>query len=367
MKKILQITSQLARNGTETFIMNVYKNIDRTLFSFDFLIFTNDDGGYCEEAESMGATIYRIPIKRNQPFKRFKALNNFFKTKSGVYDAIHFNGTSLTSIDIFYFAKYYKIPIRIAHSHGSKTVGLHNIILHNINKHILPFVATDFLACSQVAARWAYHHTLSQKKYRVINNGINLEKYFFNSDTRKQKRAELQLNNQLAIGTIGRLVEVKNHLFLLDVFYEAHKKNPSTVLFIVGDGELRDVIIDKINRLGLTQSVRLLGLRTDIPDILQAFDLFVLPSLYEGLPFVMVEAQAAGLPCVVSDTISKEVDLSGNVQFIPLADTEQWQNSLVTKPEVNREAVQSSVPLEDYNIKTTVKLLGNIYTRENNT
>lgn len=362
MKRILQITGQLARNGTETFIMNVYRNIDRKKIAFDFLVSTISTDGYYEEAESFGAMIYRIPERRYFLYHH-KALNDFFKENAHRYDAIHFNGGSFSSIDVFYYAKLYGVPMRIAHIHSSQTSGLHNIVLHKINRMLIPILATDFFACSDLAANWGYKYTSALKKCKVINNGIDLKKFYFDAAIRQRKRTELCLEGKLVIGGIGRLTMVKNYTFLLDVFQKVKVVNKDAVLVIAGDGELREELIDKIKNLGLEDSVRLLGIRTDIPEIMQALDIFAMPSLWEGLPFVLVEAQASGLPCIVSDTISLNTDLTGNVRFLSLKNVDTWRDALLAPPSVGRLAVQKSTLLQRFDIKATVKKLTDIYIR----
>ena len=161
MIKVLQITGQLARNGTETFIMNVFRNINRQKIMFDFLLFTQAiENGYYQEAESLGAKIYRLPERKSGVVKYWRALDRFFKEHAREYDAVHFNGNSFTSVTAVYYAKKYKIPIRIVHSHNSSTRGFHNKILHKLNKLFIHKIATDYLACSDRAAIWAYGNTV---------------------------------------------------------------------------------------------------------------------------------------------------------------------------------------------------------------
>ena len=177
MKKVLQITSSLARNGTETFIMNVYRHIDRTRVQFDFLIFTEDAGGFCAEALSLGATIYRLPTRRSGVVRYYRALRDFFCQHAHEYVAIHYSGCSLTSVLPLYMARKYGVPVRVVHSHNSRTEGIHNVMLQKLNKHLASHWGTVFLACSDKAAAWFYKNTRAEKMCAVVKNGISISDF----------------------------------------------------------------------------------------------------------------------------------------------------------------------------------------------
>lgn len=365
MIKVLQITGQLARNGTETFIMNVFRNINRQKIMFDFLLFTQAiENGYYQEAESLGAKIYRLPERKSGVVKYWRALDRFFKEHAREYDAVHFNGNSFTSVTAVYYAKKYKIPIRIVHSHNSSTRGFHNKILHKLNKLFIHKIATDYLACSDRAAIWAYGNTSVLAKSKIINNGINLDEYHYNECLRGQVRREMEIEKEFVIGNVGRLTNVKNHVYLIDVFAKIKEIRKNSLLLIVGEGELRDFLHEKVKALGLDGSIKFLGIREDISKIMQAMDVFVMPSLYEGLPFVLIEAQAAGLPCFVSDTISRKVALTPSLKFLDITSRpEVWAEAIVADSRVSREVISNSELLKNYSIKNTCIVLDEIYSQ----
>lgn len=361
MIRILQITAQLERNGTETFIMNVFRNIDRSKFQFDFLINSPSHNGYYNEACNLGARIYYIPSRKKGYIKYLKELNSFFKKHSHEYDAVHFNGNSFTSIEALYFAKIYGIKQIIAHSHNSKTSGIHNVILHKINRIFIPKIATSFLACSDLALKWAYSRSII-KTARIIHNGIDLNKYKFDQNLRKQKRDELNIGKELVIGTIGRLTEVKNHTFLIDIFSEILKIQSEAILIIVGNGKLKQALVDKTKDLNIEDRVILTGERDDVPELLNAFDAFVLPSLYEGLPFVGIEAQANGLPTFISENVSKQIILTDKVFLLSLDEKPKyWANYILNHIDYIRDNLSKNI--KNFSIVNTVRELEKIYSK----
>ena len=196
---------------------------------------------------------------------------------------------------------------------------------------LMPALGTDFLACSQLAGRWMYPDSILQgKKYHLAKNAINLEKYRFNPAMRKAVRQELGIGeNEFCIGHIGRFNYQKNHAFLIDIFYKLLKVCPNAKLLLIGDGPYLFNIKRSVSELRIEDSVFFLGRRNDVPQLLQAMDCFVLPSRFEGLPIVGVEAQAAGVPCIVSDAITRELNINGLVRFVSLRDKDKWVNSIM--------------------------------------
>lgn len=365
MRKILHITSQLAKNGTETFIMNVFRHIDRNVVSFDFLVFTNLTDGFYDEVIHAGANLYRLPPRRKGVLRYAKALDAFFKEHAQEYSAIHYSSCSLTSILPVYFAKKYKVPIRIVHSHNSQNArGWHNFVLHKINKHIVPFLATHFFACSDLAADWFYSHTKVRDKVTLIKNGIDLELFGFNDSIRNNYRKILGVSSEtMVIGNVSRFSPVKNHSFLLEIFTEITKRRKDVVLWLVGTGKLLETIRKKVQDMGLEKQVIFLGQRNDVYHILKGMDFFVFPSLFEGLPFSLIEAQASGLPVFSSDQVTQKVAITDNVHFISLnkaagywAEEILKYNMYYFRQEQNTKIIESG-----YSIEQTVQCLMNIY------
>ncbi|MEK3992338.1 glycosyltransferase family 1 protein [Robertmurraya sp. FSL R5-0851] len=320
MIRVLHVVNKMNRGGIETFLMNVFRNIDRTKVQFDFLTSeTSTPGDYDDEIYSLGGRIYQVPSRKQGVLNNIKLLNSFFRNHPE-YKIVHAHLSSLTNVSSLRVAKKYGVSRRIVHSHNTKEGGssLHKYI-HRFNQLSLKSYATDFFACSDLAAKWMYPNELFlNKEFMVINNGIETDKFKFNMNVRNQKRKELGVENNFVIGHVGRFFSQKNHDFLIDIFKEFHDKNSDSVLMLVGDGELRSKIEKKVDALGLTGKVIFTGVRSDISELLQAMDIFVFPSLHEGLPVTLVEAQASGLPCIVSNNITKQVKITNNIQYIDL-------------------------------------------------
>lgn len=342
--------------------MNTFRNIDRSRFIFDFLLYKRTDDGFEQEAESLGAKIFTYP-SRNRGWRQYlRELNEFFINHAGEYDAVHFSGNSFTELMPVKIAKRYGIPIRIVHCHNTATEGLHNQILHKLNRKTITKTATDFLACSDGAREWGYRNSEAYKKSIVLPNGIELDKFRFNPEARKEIREKLSISSDaILIGHTGSFRAVKNHLFLINIFEKIKKINQSSVLLLCGKGETEEDVRNLVKEKGLCDSVRFLGVRNDINKILSAIDVYVFPSLYEGLPFALIEAQAAGLPILASNSISPEIKLTPSIQFMSLdSSDETWAEKALKLVDKDRtEEIHTG--LLPYDIITTCRILEDIY------
>lgn len=330
MKKVLIVTGYLARNGTETFIMGLYRHIDRTKIQFDFLLDGRAENGYEDEVWGLGATVYVTKYRRRQYFRYRKELNSFFREYASKYDAVYFHGNSFTSVLCLRYAKKYGIPLRMVHSHNTTTTGVHNRLFHKINRRFLPTIANKFFACSEGARIWGYGGTKVFSESSVIKNGIEIEKYRYNASIRETMRKQFNVVDKFVIGMVGRLETEKNVFFAIDVFQKLKSIKKNVALMLVGDGSLKSQLMEYAKHLNLSDSICFLGRRTDVHELLQMFDVMLMPSLFEGFPFVLVEAQAANLPIVLSSTITPEVHLSEPVFFMDLhAAPQEWAEKIV--------------------------------------
>lgn len=368
MKRVLQIMGGLKRGGLETFAMNIYRSIDRSEIQFDFLLTQVVGGDYEEEAKSMGANIYHLPA-RNKGYKAYrKALDDFFREHHD-YIAIHEHISSLTSIEPAYYAKKYGIPVRIFHSHSSsiqKSLRLHwvHTILHYLNKPKVHSYATHYLGCSDKALDWMYKYTGVRSGALMVNNGIDCEQYAFKKNVRAEVRKEFCIDaDDFVIGHVGRFIPLKNQGFLVDIVDELHKTMPSAKLLLVGEGDTMDEIKAKVSDKGLEKSVIFTGVRSDVARLMQAMDIFVMPSWFEGLPVSLVEAQAAGLPVVASESISHDSDITENILFKSINESvEEWVESIVKwKEKCGRPNNIEKIKKTGFDSKTTVKQLVKIY------
>ena len=339
--------------GIESVIMNYYREIDRTLLQFDFLCNT-EEVAYEEEIKKMGGTIYKITSRSKNATQYYKELNQFFKENSNKYNTIWVNVCSLANIDYLKYAKKYGIKYRIIHCHNSQNMDSKaRKILHILNRNRLEKYATDYWTCSNNASKWFYNKKILKKHSVVyIKNAIDFQKFKFDDNIRNKYRKDFNVEGKLVLGNIGRFHFQKNQLFVLDVFKIIHEKEKNSVLLLIGDGEDRNKIEEKINQLELNESVKLLGVRDDVEKIMQAMDILLFPSLFEGLPLVLIEAQANGLKIFASDSISKEVQIGKNIVFMSLNDKpEKWADSILVS-DVKRIDNYDLIKLKGYDIKT---------------
>lgn len=317
MLRVLQVVPNMHAAGLETFIMNVYRNIDRSKVQFDFLVHYKERYFYDDEIERLGGKIYRLTFRDDSNiFNYCKSLNAFFKKHR--YLVVHGHMPS-TALFYLYYAKKYNVPIRILHSHNTSTEdtlkGKIKYLLLSMSKKY----ANKYFACSNAAGKFLY----GNKKFEVIKNAINLDHFSASkTDDEKRrildKRKELNLDNKIVIGHIGRFNTQKNHKFLINVFKEIKKIYNNTILILVGEGELKKEIQQYAKDQELINDIIFLGIRSDVDDLYQIFDLFLLPSLFEGLPVVGVESQASGVMTLVSDKVTPELKMSSIIEFLPL-------------------------------------------------
>lgn len=364
MIRVLQVLPTLCRGGLETFVMNVYRSIDTNLIQFDFLTY-NDKGDYKIEILQRGGTVFCIPAKSQNPFAYKRNLDRFFKEHANIYTAVHLHDSVLSSIDPLKYAKKYGIRVRILHSHSSSVSGnkIH-YILHYIMKPVVHIWATHYYGCSDKANKWFYKYTGVYSKVRFIPNGIDTAQYVVNPSVRAEVRNELGISQEsIVIGHVGRIMWIKNHKFLIEIFQHYHDFNPDSLLIIVGIGPLETEIKKLVKEKGLEKSVIFTGVRTDVNRILQAFDIFVMPSFYEGLPLVLVEAQAAGLPVICSDTISDDSILTNNYIKMSLdEESEKWCKKIMNVlTSFKRTNTQSDIIERGFDIKQTSKFLESVY------
>lgn len=353
------------RAGLETMLMNYYRHIDRSKVQFDFLTHRQGAGDYDEKILAMGGKIYRAPRLYPQNYGRYFAyMQNFFKGHPE-YRIIHSHIDAMSFFPLL-AAKQMGLPVRIAHSHSGSLEKDFKWPIKMMAKRLLPSVATDFFACGGNAARFLFGERIfTSGKYTVVKNAVEAKRFSFSSQKRGEKRRELGVADSFVIGHVGRFAYPKNHEFLIEVFSEIQKEKPDSVLLLAGDGPLKEQIRRKTDGLGLTDSVRFLGVRPDVPELLQAFDVFVMPSRYEGLPLVGVEAQAADLPCFFSDAISRETQILNTCRFLSLDDPpSRWAQeicSLNLTPRRNRE---NELVRSGFNIDEQAEKLEEFYVKK---
>lgn len=342
--------------GVETFLMNYYRNIDRNKVQFDF-ISIYDKLCFENEIKSLGGRVYRICSEKVNPIKYCKQLEKIIRENN--YKIVHINMLSAANILPVIVAKRQKIKRIIIHSHNSNTPsGLLRKLLNTLNKPFL-HLGTDFFACSKLAGEWLFgKNFLKKHELKIINNAVDIDKYKFNAKTRENIRNELECREKFVIGHVGRFCYQKNHDFLINVFYEVQKEDKDMILLLIGEGELKEEIQEKVKKLNIQDNVIFLGTTNKVQNYLQAMDLFVLPSRFEGLPVVGIEAQASGTKCLFSNNITKETKIVDNTEFLDL-NVQEWKNAILNCKNVSKE--YENVIDDKYNIRVASKELEKIY------
>lgn len=369
--RILHIVGRMDRGGIETMLMNLYRSIDRTKVQFDFLAHYGKEADYNEEIRSLGGRIYEMPALKDGEnvcywrfFSYIRALHEFFR-EHREYQIIHGHMTNTASI-YMPIARKYGVKCTIAHSHNTHgKAGLPGLVTDLLQRPIRRF-ATEWFACSEAAAHWFYpEDAVRSGKVRIIPNVIDASAFRYKEATRLEMRRELGLEGKLVIGNVALFRPEKNQAFLLPVLNEALKSCPNAVLLFVGCGSCEEDVKAQVKAMGLSERVRFLGSRPDVSRLMQAMDVFALPSLWEGLPLVGIEAQAAGLPCVVADTVTTELNICGKVHFLPLERSAgEWAKALIDAAGAPRTDEYEAICNAGFDRTATANWLQEFYLRK---
>ena len=317
--RVLCVFSKLDRGGAETMCMNLYRRIDRSKVQFDFVKHGPGTGVLEEEILALGGRIYEAPRYRIYNHRRYCKWWKKHLEMHPEHQIIHGHFFTISSI-------YFKIAqsrgcITVAHSHSSGRLhgNLKEWIKGLFRKHIEKY-ADYCLACSQDAGNWLFPH----RPFIVLKNAVDVQKFSYSNQKAKEVREEFSFGDSFVVGTVGRINAVKNPAEVVSIFRALYKKLPEARLLWVGDGPLRTEAGEMLSQAGLLDKVVFAGVRADVDRLMQAMDVFILPSLFEGLPVVLVEAQASGLPCLCSEVVTREDDLTGRCEFLHLGQPDMW-------------------------------------------
>lgn len=304
--RILNLFTIMNRGGAETMVMNYYRKLDRSKVQFDFMVHRQERGAYDDEIEALGGRIYRMPAIRPWASKTYRNRVRQFYLEHPEYKIIHSHMSELGYYN-FIEAKRAGIPVRICHAHNRPLAFNAKMLLRYYYKTMMMRYITHMFTCGLESAEWLFGGK-NREKFIQLNNAIDANKYSYNREIRAKIREELDLNGKFVVGHVGRFAPQKNHSFILNIFACLHSAHPETVLLLVGQDQcgLGSMIHEKVERLGLTECVKFLGVRNDVAELLQAMDVFLFPSTHEGLSVASIEVQAAGLPIFISDTIPRE-------------------------------------------------------------
>lgn len=327
--RVAEIVGNMSNGGVETLLINLFKHVDRSRFQFDFIVNGTSTNIRRKEIEELGGRVFVVP-----PYKKLweyrKALHNIFLQNHYLIVHSHINTLSFLPLEE---AKKCGVPIRIAHSHSTTNRSEHfKNFLKLILRHFSTKYPTDLMACSENSGEWLFgKKNFTRGNITLLHNAIELQDFAFNEEKRKNIRASLNISSSaFVIGTVGRFVKQKNPIYLLNVFKYFQSSHPNSVLLFVGDGPLLEKTKEVARKIGVLESVCFVGSHNNVSDFYSAFDVFVLTSLYEGLPVTLVEAQANGLPCVVSNNITPEALLTNSVETagIRKKDMPIWEHRL---------------------------------------
>lgn len=358
--RVLQIVGMVCGGGVEAVIMNYYRNINRDKVQFDFVIDGNEKSLLDDEIKRLGGRVYHVTPYKENIIKYMCDIYRIMKNYS--YEIVHDNMNTMAVFSLFP-AWLVGAKIRILHNHSTNEKASDERFKYYLKKVLRPFsplFANRYVACSQYAAEWMYGKSLiGLNKVKIINNAVDIDRFAFSKAARKRLREELGIREETnVIGHIGRLVPQKNHIFLLEVFAAYLRKKPDSVMVLIGDGPLREKLENKAKELGIANKVCFKGLRSDVNDWYSAMDIFLLPSLYEGLPVVGVEAQANGVPVCLSSNITKEVVINKNVSYLPLV-KDAWIDSIDEL--IGKRSEQSLLKKEGFSIKYEAEKMGYWY------
>lgn len=363
MKKALHIIGKLKIGGAETVAMNIYRHIDRHNFEFHYLVFGDSIDEYEEEVKLLGGKVLHIPRPRKGHLNFYQNLN-YIMSSYGPYDIVH-SHTLFNSGIAMHAAKKNHIKIRVTHSHSiqnSVTSSFARKIYEAIMRKVINRNATHLIACSKAAGHFLYGRKAFDNRGLMLNNGVDVEKFRYNEFFREEIRNNLKIIDRFVIGHVGHLIAVKNQMFLLEVFRHIYKKNKMAILLLVGDGSDREKLESAAARYGLKNSVIFTGNVNAVYKYLNAMDIFVFPSLYEGLPLAVVEAQANGLPCIISDAVPSDVQLTDIVEPFSLKKTPiEWAEIICEKRRKNSAEYAEKLKGVGFDVRASMNLINEIY------
>ena len=359
--RVLNIIGYRPRGGVGSVVYNYQTHMDQEVIQSDYLLFNDvPDGEFDIKVREYGSSVYVLPeLKNSRFFLIFRRINNFFKEHAKDYDIVHLHSANIGFICLP-IAKKYGINIRIIHSHSTffsdKKL---NAIRNRILCIPINMLASDYIACSKAAGEFLF----GKKKFVIFKNAIDCKKYQYNMEIRNSVRRGFSLDDKLVIGNVGRFSSVKNHTFLISIFNEIKKIEKGSILLLVGDGILKENIQARVMDMGLSESVVFLGQRNDIAELIQAMDILVLPSLFEGVPVIGIEAQASNLPCIFSSEITREVGIVDAAFLNLLDDAKVWAEIIINTSKVStRKNVTKIMENAGYDINIEAKKLQKYYT-----
>ena len=355
MIRILHVVGTMDMGGQETFIMNLYRKIDKKQMQFDFVVHSQKRGYYDDEIEKLGGKIFRIAPIGKHVWKHCKELYSILKNND--YNIIHRHTcSSIVAIDLL-VAKIAKVKKRIVHCHATKATD-HKYI-NVLLRPLMNYLSNVKLACSISAGKFLFG---KKEKFKVIYNAIDVQKFKFDESVRNNIREKYNSKEKFVIGHVGRFGKEKNHMFLLKVFKDIVEEDKNVELWLIGDGELKEQVQKAVENDNIKSKVKFLGTQSDVSKFLMAIDVFVFPSLYEGLGIALIEAQCTGLNCVVSDEITQEAIITDNVKKLKLnIDPKYWAETILNSKSTKRYINFDTPEIQKYTVEYLINQMKEVY------
>lgn len=364
MKRILCIVGSMDTGGAETFLMKIYRVLDREKYQIDFCVGTQKEGFYNKEILGKGGRVFPVCNKTTNLFRYIKELRCLIKSEQ-YCSVLRVGADCFAGLDLWVALSCGMEKRAFRSSNSGSDSGKVGNLLHIMLRKVIFSVSNIKIAPSKLAAEYTFgKRALEKGNVTILPNAIPIEKFVFHKETRERLRKKLQIDNKIVIGHVARLTKQKNQKFLLQILAEIVKKEQNVKLLIIGDGELKQELIEKARELGLGQYIDWMGIRDNINELMLCFDVFVLTSFYEGMPNVVVEAQASGLSCILSDTITKEVNITGNVKFLPIRENyQEWGEIILKKAMVRDNDAANKMKKKHYAIEESAdKFVELLYT-----
>lgn len=358
MKRILICGLTDTYGGMEAYVMEIFRHCDKSRVQFDFLFFEHQKVSYLDEIKMLGGGIIVLPLLKRHPFSYYKSLSRIFVKKK--YHAVYYQcNHKLKYLRILSSARKNGVPVRAVHSHNSKdeTISFFDRIIEKYVGSGFDKEVNKCLACSYDAGKWMF----GNRQFEVVHNPVDVNEFRYDPVKRNEIRDELGITDELVIGTVGRLVAAKNSLFMTDVFREIIKRK-NAVFIHIGDGDLKEKMVIEIKRKGLEDKYLLLGRKEKVSEYLSAMDVFILPSVYEGFPIALIEAQSNGLKCVASDNIDRNCNIIDDVRFVSLdRSPEEWADIIINSSDYIRTDRSYDIMDRGFDISSVVNDIYRIF------
>lgn len=364
--RVLQVGMTQNIGGVESYLMQQFRHLDKKKIIYDFVNVKDESKiAFEDDIQAAGGHVFEIKSRRSNPIRHYWQWYRLMIRIAKDYHAIVINSNDLFYVFPLLIAKLFGIPQRIMHSHTSgseKEMGYLRSALIFVNKFILRYCATQYFACSRSAGVWMFGENTP---VTIIHNAIETDRFIFDLNKREKLRKKLKVENVFVIGHVARFSYAKNHMFLIEIFKIFHDRHPNSILWLIGgavdDGSLFRRAKKKVHEFHLEDAVRFMGMRKDVADLYQAMDCFVLPSRFEGLPIVGIEAQASGLPCIMSKNITEEVKITDLMEFASLARPEEWVEKLERTMETQRGNTGQEIIDAGYDIDHEIRKVEALY------